>query len=73
MSVPVVNIREMRMLVDDDDVLMPMSVRGISVPLERVLMLMVRVVRVHVVVLERLMDMFVFVVLGQVQPYAPGH
>lgn len=73
MSVPVVNIREMRMLVDDDDVLMPMSMRGISVPLERVLMLMVRVVRVHVVVLEGLMDMFVFVVLGQVQPYAPGH
>ena len=73
MSVPVVNIREMRMLVDDDDVLMPMSMRCIGVPLERVLMLMVRVVCVHVVVLERLMNMFVFVVLGQVQPYAPGH
>ena len=48
MSVPVVNIREMRMLVDDDDVFMAMIMRGVCVPLKRVLMLVVRVVRVHV-------------------------
>lgn len=73
MSVPVVNIREMRMLVDNDAVLMSMSMRGVRVPLKRVLMLMVRVVRMRVVVFEWLMGMFVLVVLGQVQPHAPGH
>lgn len=75
MAIPVVSIRKMRMLVDDSDVLVPM-VMGLAVaPLERVLMLMlvVCVVLVHVTVFEWFMNMFVLVVLGQVQAHAPDH
>ena len=73
MTMPVVNIRKMRMLVDNGDVFMRMIVWDLYVPLERVLMPVMRFVRVHVTVFEWLMDMFVLVVLGQVQPHAPGH
>lgn len=73
MSVPVVNIREMRMLVDDDGVLVPMIMGIATIPLERVLMLMVRIMHVRMAVLERLMHVFVLMMLGQVQPHAPAH
>ena len=67
------NVRKMRMLVDDGDVLVNMLMRATCIPLKCVCMLMVRVVRVHVAVFECLMDVFVLMALGQVQPYARSH
>ena len=66
-------IREVWVLVDDGDVFVPMIVRLAAVPFEGVPVLVVSVVRVHVTMGERLMKMLVFVALGQVQVYAPGH
>ena len=73
MRVPVVNIREMRMLVDDSDMLVPMIMRIITVPLERVRMRVVCVMLMPMTMHKRLMLMFVLVALCQMQPHAPAH
>ena len=73
MRVPMMNVRKVRMLVDDGDVFVPMSVRDVHVPFERVLMLVVRVMCVHVGMFERPMNMLMLVVFGQVQADAQAH
>ena len=73
MSVPVVNIRIMRMLVRYGDMTMPMVMRLVIVPLEIVKMLVVLVVNMPMTVLHRLMLMSVLMMLRQVQPDAPAH
>ena len=73
MSVPVVNIRVMRMLVRYSDVTMPMVMRLVIVPLEIVKMLVVLVVNMPMTVLHRLMLVSVLMMLRQVQPDAPAH
>lgn len=67
------NIRKVRMLVHHRLVLVPMSVGLRAGPCERMLVLVVLVVDIAVTALHRLMRVFVFVVLGEVQPHAPGH
>ena len=73
MSVSVVNIREMRMLVRDGDMTMPMIMRLVIVPVEIVRVLVVFVMDVPMSVLHRLMHVPVLMTLRQVKPDAPAH
>lgn len=67
------NVRKMRVLVHHGHVLMQMVVRLSAVPIRAMCMLMMRVVRVHVAMFQRLMGMIVLMALGQVQPDADAH
>ena len=73
MAVRVVHVRHMRMLVHEPLVAMPvrMGLAGRIVWAVRVLM--VRIVHMRVAVLQGLMDVFVLMVLGQVQPDPEAH
>ena len=73
MAVRVVHVRHMRMLVHEPLVAMPvrMGLAGRIVRAMRVLM--VRIVHMRVTVLQGLMDVFVLMVLGQVQPDPEAH
>ena len=66
-------VRVMRMLVNHRFVPVPVFVGLLAVPLDIVLVAMVRVVNMAVAVFHRLMDVFVLVVLGEMQPYPPAH
>ena len=65
-QVPMVDVREVGMLVRHGGVLVPVLVRLVAVPLEFMRMLMMRVVHMAVCVCLRLMPVLVFVALGQV-------
>jgi hypothetical protein len=69
----VMNIRVVGMLVAYRFMAMPMHMRLVNVHVDIVLMLMVFIVRVRMRVLKRLMDVLVFMGLGQVQPHAQAH
>ena len=73
MCVPVVNVRKVRVAVTHYRVLMGMIVRLRTVPREVVRMLVMIVVHMVVVVIHWLMQMFVSVTFGQVQPHPERH
>ena len=73
MSVSVVDIREMQMFVYYGDMTMHMVMRLITIPIEIVTVLMVFVMNMPMTMLHRLMYVFVFMMLRQVQPDAPTH
>ena len=52
---------------------MRVLVRAVSIPCERVLMTMMRVVDVRMVVVDGFVDVRVFVALRNVQPHANSH
>lgn len=73
MQMPVMNIRKVRMLVHHRLVPVPMLVGLLAGPRERMLVLVVIVVDMPMTVFHRLVHMFMLMMLGEVQPYAPGH
>ena len=68
-----VDVREVGVLVRHHSVCVPMRVRLGALPFEVVLMLVVAVMRMAMGVCQRLMQMFVIMLLGQVQPDPQGH
>ena len=66
-------VRIVRMTVDEPSVSMSVCMRLFAVPGQVVLVLMMRVVRVNMVMLARLMRMLMFVPLAHVQPNAKCH
>ena len=70
---PVMGVRVMRMLVHHRFVPVPVLVGFVAVPREIVLVAMMGVVNMAVAVFHRLMDVFVLVVLGEMQPYPCSH
>ena len=72
-SVSMMNVREVGVLVGHHSVRMPMRVRLGALPFEVVLMLVVAVMRMVMRMGQRLMQMFVIMLLGQVQPDPQGH
>lgn len=73
MRVAVVDIREMRMPMDDRLVCMQMRVRFGAIPSGGMLVTMVLVVRVRVFVRDRLVHVFMLVVFRNVQPDTQRH
>ena len=73
MAVPMVDIGEMFVAVAQGRMAVRMVVRLRAVPVERVDMLVVRVMHVGMCMLKSRMPVFVRVVLGQVHPYAESH
>jgi len=73
MRMPVVSVREVRMIMRESFVPMRMAMFGSGRHLEVVLVLMVLVVNMLVVVRSFFVQMFVFVALGQMQPDAQRH
>ncbi len=73
MGMAVVEIGVMRVRVDQRLVAMPMCMRFAAVPLERMLVPVMRIVHVLVIVLHRLVRMLVLVPLGEMQPHAEPH
>ena len=71
--VPVVDIRVVRMPVQQLRVAVPVHVRLFAVPVGPVLMPVVFVVHVAVLMLHRLVQVPVLVPLAEVQPYAGKH
>lgn len=72
MFVAVVQIRIMRMAVDEARMLVPVRMR-LGPRIRAMLMLVVRVMDMEMFVLHRLVGMFVHVLLGQMQPQADRH
>ena len=70
---PVVNVRKMNMPMDDRLVHMRMRVRLGAVLRGAMNVTMMFVVRVRMFVRGRLVHVFVFVVFGDMQPYAQPH
>lgn len=68
MPVPVVNIREMRMFVDDGDVRVPVVVRGSILHWDIVPMLVVDVMGMAVSMGQWFVAVFMLMMFGQVQP-----
>ena len=68
MSVPMMEVRVVRMPVDQADVPMPMSVRLAGRVADAVRVLMVLVVPMPVFMFHRLVKVLVLVPLGQMQP-----
>ena len=73
MAVRVVHIRHMRMLVHEPLVAMPVRMGLAGRIVWAVAVLMVRIVHMRVTVLQGLMDVFVLMILGQVQPDPEAH
>lgn len=73
MRMPVMNIRKVWVFVNHRLMPVPMFVGLLAGPCERMVVVVVLVVDMAVAVFHRLVHMFVFVVLGEVQPYAPSH
>jgi hypothetical protein len=73
MLMPMMDAAIMMVRVPDRRVMMGMGVRLASIPLEVVLVLMVFVVDVWVRMEKRLVNMFVLVPFGKVQPDADAH
>src|SRR6266700_2046176 len=72
-TVPVMQVRVVRMLMREAAVLVFMRVGLRSVPRKIVLVLMMRVVHVGVRVRERLVPVLMSMALGQVEGHAGGH
>ena len=73
MPMPVMNVRVVRMLVRQHLMPVGMRVRLSGVPGKGMRVLVVLVMRMPVAVLQRLMTVFVFMPLANVQPDADGH
>ena len=73
MPVPVMDIGIVRMPVHQRQVPMHMHVRLHAVPVEVVRVPVVRVVPMGMRMFERLVRVFVFMALAQVQPHAQSH
>ena len=73
MAVPMMGVRIMRMAVSNVGMDMVMRMRLAGRLFSQMLMLVMEVVRMHVLVLHRLVFMQVLMPLGQVQPYSNGH
>ena len=73
MLVAVMQVRIMRMLVQKPGVCVPMAMRLAGRCVGRVRMLVMNIVHVAMLMLERLMQMFVLVRLGEVQIDANAH
>lgn len=73
MWMAVVDVRVMRVLVDQRFVPVAVDMRLLAVPRKVVRVLMVLVVAMRVRVLHRFVRVFVLVPLAQVQPEAEGH
>lgn len=69
----VVYVRKVRVLMDHHLMPVRVFVRLVSRPHECVLVPMMFIVNIAVTVLHRFMRVFIFVVLGEVQPRAPSH
>lgn len=67
------DIREVRVTVPDRRVLMDMTVRLCSIPVKRMLVLMMLIVNVTMFVRERVVLMFVCMAFGEVNPDANTH
>jgi hypothetical protein len=67
------HIRDVRVAMHQSLVPMGMSVGLAGGIIGRVLMLVMRVVDVRVQVLHRLVNMFMLVMLGEMEPHADGH
>lgn len=72
MAVCVVHVGHMRMLVHEPLVSMPVRMGLAGRIVWAVTVLMVRIVHMRVTVLQGLMDVFVLMILGQVQPEPPS-
>jgi hypothetical protein len=72
-SVPVMDIGVMRVCVDEWLVPMRMAVRLFRWIIRCVCVLVMRIVDMQMLVFERLVDMFVLVVFGQVEQHADHH
>jgi len=73
MTVPMMDVREVRMRVHDHAVFMRMAVRLLAGPREVVPMLVMLVMTVTMLMLERVVFVCVFVTLAQMQPDADRH
>lgn len=73
MRVAMMNIRKMRMVMPNRQMLMCMTVRNAGRLIPDVLMLMMLVMNMTMGVLQRLVLMGVVMRLGQVQPHADYH
>lgn len=73
MTVPVMDVGEMRVSVNDRLMLVRVRVRLVAVPFEPMHVLMVAVVTVHVIMLEKLVSVLVLMMLREVQPDAGPH
>jgi hypothetical protein len=73
MPMPMMDVRVVRMAVQQRLVAMLVGMRLFAVPAGLVRVPMVRVVNVRVIVSERFVQMLVFVPLGQMQPDAERH
>lgn len=73
MIVPVMRVRKVRMAMGQWLVLMPVSVFGVRRDGFIVWVLVVFVVGMLVLMFQRLVSVFMFMALGQVQPDANGH
>ena len=69
----VVNVRIVRVLVHDRFMVVPVVVGLFASPCEHMLVLVVSVMNMTVTVRHHLMSVFVFVMLGEVQPHAARH
>lgn len=73
MPMPMMNVRKVRMLMHDSFVPMPVLVRLIGPPFERMFVSMMLVVNVSMAVLDRFMNMFMLMSLDHVQPDPTSH
>ena len=73
MRMAVVNIREVRVLVDQSGMAMPVLMRLDPGPVAVMVMLVVRIVDMGVAVLDRFVRVQVIMPLGEMQPHAPAH
>ena len=73
MHMPMVNIRVMRVAVPYGQMHVAMAVSSLAAPRKFMRMAVVFVVAVRVVVVQRLVQMLVSMVFGQVQPDAQAH
>ena len=72
-NVPVVNVRVVRVAMGHCSVFVPVAVTAWAAPAWFMLMLMVFIMAVFVLMLHLLVDMFMPMVFGQVQPHAHSH
>ena len=73
MRMAVVSIREVRVLVDQSGMAMPVLMRLDAAPGALMVMLVVRIVDMGVAVLDRFVRVQVIMPLGEMQPHAPAH
>ena len=73
MRVSMVDVREMRVFVSNGGVAVQMIMGFAAIPLKIMRMLVVFVMRMVVDMFEGFMHMFMFVMLGKMQPHAASH